>query len=378
MAGKRAHGEGYITQTPNGKWRGQLMDGNDPITGKRIIISFTAPTKREVLQKIQNYKLEKEQKKKAPPMTFSQWADRWYEDYRTQVEPSTYSNYKYTLQDLKDHFGKAELMAIRPMDINDYLTGLLRKGFSHSKISKCRAMLIQILDSALVNGLLDRNPARAAKAIRAESVTGELVPAPKDAFTPEEVERLMEDLPDDAIGNAIRLLLGSGMRIQELVALTAADIAEDGSWVDINKAVKMVDGKPVLGPPKSRRGIRTIPIPLRFRPYAVDLRKRAGKLFVLRAKKLLGTPCTIESFRKRYYGAIKQVPGVRALTPHCCRHTYITMLQAKGVPMETIARLVGHSRVTTTDGYLHIQNAALEKAVAVLDVSDTREEAAPA
>ena len=110
----------------------------------------------------------------------------------------------------------------------------------------------------------------------------------------------------------------------------------------------------------------------------MDLRRRAGKLFVLRAKKLLGTPCTIESFRKRYYAALKQVPGVRALTPHCCRHTYITKLQAKGVPMETIARLVGHSRVTTTDGYLHIQNAALEKAVAVLDVSDTREEAAPA
>ena len=189
----------------------------------------------------------------------------------------------------------------------------------------------------------------------------------------------MEDLPDDAIGSAIRLLLGSGMRIQELVALTAAaDIAEDGSWVDVNKAVKMVDGKPVLGPPKSRRGIRTIPIPLRFRPYAADLRKRAGKLFVLRAKKLLGTPCTIESFRKRYYAALKQVPGVRALTPHCCRHTYITMLQAKGVPMETIARLVGHSRVTTTDGYLHLQNAALEKAVAVLDDSDAGEEAFPA
>ena len=143
--------------------------------------------------------------------------------------------------------------------------------------------------------------------------------------------------------------------------------------MDVNKAVKMVDGKPVLGPPKSRRGIRTIPIPLRFRPYAVDLRKRAGKLFVLRAKKLPGTPCTIESFRKRYYAALKQVPGVRALTPHCCRHTYITMLQAKGVPMETIARLVGHSRVTTTDGYLHIQNAVLEKAVTVLDESGARE-----
>lgn len=367
MSGKRAHGEGYVAQTKNGKWRGQLMDGNDPMTGKRIIRCFTAPTKREVLQKMQDYKSEQKQKKQEAPLTFSQWADRWYADYRTQVEPSTYSNYKYTLQDLKNRFGAEELSAIRPMDINNYLTGLLRSSFSHSKISKCRAMLIQILDSAVANGFLDRNPVRAAKTIRAEAVTGELTPKSKDAFTPAEVERLLEDLPDTAIGNAIRLLLGSGMRVQELVALTAADIAEDGSQVSVNKAVKMVDGKPVLGPPKSRRGIRTIPIPPRFRPYAVDLRRRAGKLFVLRARKLPGEPCTPESFRKRYYSALGQVAGVRRLTPHCCRHTYITLLQMRGVPMETIARLVGHSSITTTDDYLHIRSSTLEQAVNVLE-----------
>ena len=35
--------------------------------------------------------------------------------------------------------------------------------------------------------------------------------------------------------------------------------------------------------------------------------------------------------------------------------------------METIARLVGHSRVTTTDGYLHIPDSALAEAVNVLE-----------
>ena len=366
MAGKRAHGEGYITQTPNGKWRGQLMDGNDPITGKRIIISFTAPTKREVLQKIQNYKLEKEQKKRAPPIIFSTWADRWYEDHRTQVEPSTYSNYKYTLQDLKEHFGKAELTAIRPMDINDYLTGLLRKGYSHSKISKCRAMLIQIFDSAVANGLLERNPARTAKTIRLEVVTGDILPKKKDAFTPEEVERLLTGLPDTPFGNGIRLMLGTGIRVQELVALTAGDIAGDGSWISVNKAVKMVDSTPVLGPPKSRRSIRTVPVPPRYRPYALALRKSAGKLFCIPSHKL-GEPCTIERFRKRFTALLAEIPDVRRLTPHCCRHTYITALQIKGVPMETIARLAGHSRITTTDGYLHIPDSALADAVTVLE-----------
>ena len=373
MSGKRAHGEGYVTQTPNGKWRGQLMDGNDPVTGKRIIKSFTAPTKREVLQKIKDYKLEKEKEASPPSLTFSQWADRWYKDYKTQVEPSTYANYKYTLQDLKAHFGSQELSTIRPMDINDYLTGLVWKGLSHSKISKCRAMLIQIMDSAVANSLLDRNPARAAKTIRAETVTGELAPKAKDSFTSEEVERLLQELPDTSEGNAIRLLLGSGMRIQELLALTAADIAEDGSWIRINKAVKMVDAKPILGPPKSRRGIRTIPIPPRFRAYACDLRRRAGKLFAIRSHKL-GEPCSVESFRNRYYAALKQVAGVRRLTPHSCRHTYITLLQKGGVPLETIARLVGHSRISTTDGYLHIRDDALKEAVNVLENGNALQE----
>lgn len=366
MAGKRAHGEGYITQTSNGKWRGQLMDGNDPITGKRIIRSFTAPTKREVLQKIRDYKEQKLHPPEPEPVLFQDWADRWYRDYQTQVEVSTYANYKYTLNSLKQHFGQAPLAGIRTMDINTYLTGLLKQGYSHSKISKCRAMLIQIFDSAVANGLLERNPARTAKTIRLEVVTGDILPKKKDAFTPEEVERLLTGLPDTPFGNGIRLMLGTGIRVQELVALTAGDIAGDGSWISVNKAVKMVDSTPVLGPPKSRRSIRTVPVPPRYRPYALALRKSAGKLFCIPSHKL-GEPCTIERFRKRFTALLAEIPDVRKLTPHCCRHTYITALQVKGVPMETIARLAGHSRITTTDGYLHIPDSALADAVTVLE-----------
>lgn len=358
MPGKRAHGEGYITQTSNGKWRGQLMDGNDPITGKRIIRSFTAPTKREVLQKIRDYKEQKLHPPEPEPVLFQDWADRWYRDYQTQVEVSTYANFKYTLNSLKQHFGQAPLAGIRTMDINTYLTGLLKQGYSHSKISKCRAMLIQIFDSAVANGLLERNPARTAKTIRLEVVTGDILPKKKDAFTPEEVERLLTGLPDTPFGN--------GIRVQELVALTAGDIAGDGSWISVNKAVKMVDSTPVLGPPKSRRSIRTVPVPPRYRPYALALRKSAGKLFCIPSHKL-GEPCTIERFRKRFTALLAEIPDVRKLTPHCCRHTYITALQVKGVPMETIARLAGHSRITTTDGYLHIPDSALADAVTVLE-----------
>jgi site-specific recombinase XerD len=35
--------------------------------------------------------------------------------------------------------------------------------------------------------------------------------------------------------------------------------------------------------------------------------------------------------------------------------------------MEQIARIVGHSKVDTTDGYLHVSDETLERAVQVLN-----------
>ncbi len=58
---------------------------------------------------------------------------------------------------------------------------------------------------------------------------------------------------------------------------------------------------------------------------------------------------------------------MRPLSPHCCRHTYVTMLQAGGVPMETIAALTGHADIKTTEGYLHQSAPALAKAVEALN-----------
>ena len=43
------------------------------------------------------------------------------------------------------------------------------------------------------------------------------------------------------------------------------------------------------------------------------------------------------------------------------------VLQSQGVPMETIARLTGHTDIKTTDHYLHISDDSLADAVAALE-----------
>ena len=62
---------------------------------------------------------------------------------------------------------------------------------------------------------------------------------------------------------------------------------------------------------------------------------------------------------------MEDMEKVRVLTPHCCRHTYVSQMQALGVDLATIQSIVGHADVDMTKHYLHVQDpvrqAAIEK-----------------
>lgn len=363
--GKNPNGAGSYRRLPSGNWLGQIMDGFTP-QGKKNIVSFTAATKAEAQTKIRKYLTDKEEGmliRKSMP--FSDWANIWYRDYKGQVQPSTYSGYRYTLNFLKERFGNRPLCEIKQMDINRFLGQLNDKGLSHSLQRKCKAMLIQIFNAAEANDLVLKNPALHAKC--AKDLLMQEVETKKDAFTEKEFSRLMDDLPQDFLGNSICTLLVSGLRTQELLALRPSDIEPDGSVIHVNKAVKMVDGKAVLGPPKSRRSRRNIPIPEGYREPVRFIRENGGSAFIWTSVRKDTLLYAVGSFRRRYNKALEAISGVRHLPPHCCRHTYITRLQAKGVPLEFIARLVGHSDILTTDRYAHTSLETLATAVSVLD-----------
>ena len=340
------------------------MDGFKP-DGKKKVVSFTAPTKGEVQQKIRQYLSAKETGsvplvEKTP---FNDWADTWYSSYRDQVQPSTYANYQYTLKLLKQHFGKSPIQEIQLMHINAFLATLKEQGYSRSLLSKCKAMLIQIFGYAEDNNKILKNPALRARIARVDELEAS---RQKDAFTPDEVDFLMKNLPDNLLGNSIRVLLISGIRVQELLALTPQDVAEDGSWIRISKAIKMVDGVPTLGPPKSKKSNRVIPIPKDYQIFVRKMRQQGGSAF-LWASSRPDLLYNVKRFRMQYYKAIQNVAGVRRLSPHCCRHTYITRLEAGGVPLQLIARLAGHSQTGTTIGYTHTDLETLSNAVEMLN-----------
>ena len=236
------------------------------------------------------------------------------------------------------------------------LTFMRRDGRSDSYISKARGMLYQIFQKAEANDLVRRNPVRLAEKMRASGTAKR-----KEAFTTAEVAHLMKVLPDDRMGLSIRLLLGTGMRMQELLALEPQFIEEDGSVIHIRQAVKVIKGTVSIGSPKSKDSIRDIPVPLNVRPCAIKLRDTTDQ-FIWESPKT-GLPCNPTHFRDVFRKSLEEAGDVRLLTPHSCRHTYVSQMQALGVDIQTIQSIVGHADTEMTEHYLHVQESIRQSAI---------------
>ena len=352
--GKRMNGEGSLRQRPDGRWEYRVSDGYRD-NGKLKTISFYGKTQNEVKKKLEEYR-----KKKlsgidmSQKYTFAQWADIWFENH-TDISPTTREGYKYTLRHLKHEFGHYPLEDIKAMHIEQFLKRLRAEGRSDSGVAQCRGMLFQIFNKAEANDLVIKNPVRFADKMRSTNPT-----KPKESFTADEVRLLMAKLPQDRIGLSIRLMLGTGMRTQELLALEPRHIAEDGSMIQIRQAVNMVKGTVTVGRPKSRDSYRDVPVPTNLRWCAMRLRDTDRK-YIWEVGKL-DSPCNPSYFRDQFKLAVGAVEGVRVLTPHSCRHTYVSQLQGLGVDMETIRSIVGHADLDMSRIYLHVQAPIREDA----------------
>ena len=75
----------------------------------------------------------------------------------------------------------------------------------------------------------------------------------------------------------------------------------------------------------------------------------------------------MNGYRDKFKQCVSAVKGVRVLTPHSCRHTYVSQLQALGVDLATIQSMVGHADLDMTQHYLHVQNPVKQKAVQAFD-----------
>ena len=351
---------GTIRCRKNGIYECMIMLSRDA-DGKRKYKSFYGKSPEEVEAKRDAYYEQMDRPSLcARSYTLEEWLWKWYEHHLPELKPATRESYRYTIKLIcAGPLGAMDISAILAYDIECCLRKLKEDGYSSSMISKVRGILHQALRFAEANKLIEKNPVPLIEKMRRDP------PRKKEAFTVDEVRILMEKLPQTLIGWAIRIQIATGMRKQELLALEPRHIAEDGSAVRVEQALTRIKGTSVISTPKSFDSYRTIPVPRIVRYYAVMLRKYGGEHFLFESPKKPGEPINPSYFDDLFRKALESVEGVRILTPHCCRHTYVSQMQALGVGLETIQSMVGHADVDMTAHYLHLQEpqrqAAIEK-----------------
>ena len=100
-------------------------------------------------------------------------------------------------------------------------------------------------------------------------------------------------------------------------------------------------------------------------PSAKFLRDNADGYILHGRKKDM--PMNPSTYRKFFKAAVEKIKDVRTLTPHCCRHTYISHLEDTGTDFAVIQVLAGQSERSSTIKYIHPQSPSIDTAVGKIE-----------
>jgi integrase len=164
-----------------------------------------------------------------------------------------------------------------------------------------------------------------------------------------EQEREARHVEDHQDAELVRLAAYAGLRQGELLALRWRDVDFAGSVLTIARAMS-------AGVESSTKSGRVRRIPLA--DQAADALDRVSKRGDFTSPNdlvfcnVLGRTLDDSALRRRYRRA-QAAAGIRPLRFHDLRHTFGSLLAARGVDVVTIKSAMGHSALATTSRYLH-------------------------
>lgn len=149
---------------------------------------------------------------------------------------------------------------------------------------------------------------------------------------------------------AFQILFYCGLRIGELLALTAGDIDLENRIIHITKSLQRIHQEDVITPPKTEKGTRDITIPVFL---ADELTEYMGRIYGCKGdSRLFNVSKTVLYYPMRIYSDTAHVPRIRL---HDLRHSHVAHLIEKGVSPMAISERLGHESVSVTLGtYGHL------------------------
>lgn len=369
MSKRRGRGEGSIFKHSSGSWCAIISAGFDN-QGKRTRKWVYGRTKKDVQEKLMQ--LHREQIKGTLLRTnnetvqsyFEQWLDK---TAKPTLRPSTYSRYGALLRThLYPHLGSLRLKKLAPYHMQALYTKMGEEGLSGRTQQFLHAVVRRGLRQAVLWDLLPRNICDAVTRPKAERKQMQV-------WDEQEVEQFLKTAETDKHYGLYVLALTTGMRQGELLGLKWQDVDLKAGFLSIQRTLQEIEGKLVVGPPKSKAARRKIVLPdvavetLKAHRKRQLTRKLAASKWVFPNK--FGEPLKPREISLRSFPKLTQQAGLNRIRFHDLRHTAATLLLLAGENPKVVQERLGHSSISLTiDTYSHVLPSMQKDAARKIDV----------
>ena len=250
--------------------------------------------------------------------------------------PKTIAYYEATLQHMESWLSKP-IAHVSSDDLRKYLSVYeLERGSSKVTIDNIRRIFSSFFSWLEDEDYIVKSPVRKIKRVKAAVKA-------KETLSDEDLEALRDSCDSKRDLAMVDLLASTGMRVGELIRLDIDD-------VDIQGRECVVTGKgnkqrPVYFDARTK---------LHLAAYLESRKDGNPALFVsLNGRTQRLSVCTIEK-RIKALGEKAQVGRVH---PHKFRRTLATHAIDKGMPIEQVQKLLGHSKIETTMHYAMVNQS---------------------
>lgn len=354
----------------------------DP-AGKERSKSF--PDKKKRLAEDFLHKVEDEKNRgsyldpKAGKVLLRDYAERWVQSQSFEESTRELTAYRMRLH-VYPHLGDKFLDGITATDVREWDRTLQEKGLAGSYRQVLFAHLHAVLNAAVDDEKIRKNPCSAASVRKPQATARKIVP-----WTPERVHAVHEAMAD-RYKVTVPLGAGLGLRQGEVFGLAVDDIDFESGEVHVQRQVKLVGNKPCFAPPK-RGKTRTVPLPdsvgkaltdhmERFPPLAVTLPWKQPGGEPVTARVIVYSRERTQAWRPVFNqwtwlpalekAGVERVPRMDGF--HALRHFYASTLLDAGETITALASYLGHADPGfTLRVYTHLLPSSKERTCRAVD-----------
>ena len=340
----------------SGRWRGAVSLGYGP-DGKRIRRKVGGRTKQEVKKKLEELHADLTAGIAAPDgrYTVGQAIEDWLRDGLDGRAGKTVTLNRGALQPFVDRIGKRSLRELTAQDVRLVLTDIAATRSSRTVVIAHNA-IERAIRHAEANDHVRRNVASLVRPPSGQPGR------PSKSLTLDQAMTLMAAAEDSPVGAYVVLGLLTGIRAEEARALTWEHVDLDGdpdAAPPVPPHVAVWRSVRAHGDTKTEKSKRTLRLPERavavlrqHRAWQADQRLLAGELWQehdLVFSSSVGTPLDAANVRRAFKKITTSVGLGDNWKPLELRTSFVSLMSDSGVPVEEIARLVGHTSTRTTE-----------------------------